>query len=65
MPKIVHPQICANCQYWECFVDNLQFPDDECGACKMHDGDVVWGDEDKCEDYKACKQPRVRANDLY
>lgn len=59
-----HPRICANCKHWICFdVDYGDFPEDECGSCKKHNGEVVFGDSESCEDFKqASGRGRARKN---
>lgn len=62
----VHPRICANCKNWDCFdVDYGEFPEDECGACFVKNGEVVMGDDYACERFEAMKNARVRAEDYW
>lgn len=62
----VHPKICANCEYWDCFnIDYGEFPEDECGGCPYRNGDVMLGDTEACARFKAAKTPRIRAEDYW
>lgn len=62
----IHPRICANCQFWDCFdVDYSEFPEDECGSCKKNNSEVMLGDTEACKDFKADKRPRVRAEEYW
>lgn len=60
------PEICANCEHWDCFdVVIGEFPEDECGACLVKMGEVMFGDEAACEMFDECYYPRVREEDWW
>lgn len=59
------PRICANCGHWKRHdVDYGDFPEDECGSCKI-DGETVYGDEEACDNFKAAKHQRNRVGNRH
>jgi hypothetical protein len=53
------PQICANCKNFKSFDVDFDYPEDPCGSCKVNGGEVMYGDDEKCENYSQVKHPRV------
>lgn len=65
MPRVIHPQICANCQHCDPFGDSYDNPGEECGSCRKKDNEIIYLDDEKCDEFSACKNPRVRAEDWW
>lgn len=62
----IHPRICANCKHWSIhYVDFSEFPEDECGSCKVKNGETMYGDDEACNRFSATARPRVRDEDYW
>lgn len=56
----VFPYICANCVYWKPYNDDEGYVEYEYGVCKKNRNTIVFGDDEKCDMFKACKRVRVK-----
>lgn len=60
----IHPRCCANCRNCDPFDVDYEMDEEEVGCCKAHDNEVVFLDnDDYCEDFKALKTTRKRAEE--
>lgn len=48
----MHVNTCSDCRHWDWFaVDYGDFPEDDCGACKKNNGEIMYGDEAACDKF--------------